>query len=312
MSKVFIEETTLSSIGDAIREKTGKSALIAPGDMPSEIESITTSSGGGDSSDSNTIPVSFVDGTWKGELVNDEITSIRDGAFYYSGLTKVDCPNVIKLGSATFGYCTDLTTINLPKLEYLPLFSLDMGTLNFSNYTGKLEFPELRWIDNEYSLRGFTKVSELSIPKCVKVSGLNYFNKLETLVLPNVRTLRSLFQSMSQDNNFRKLVCPHFGDDNTIYEYHYQKSDFGIEGYINFYNLTNFDTFIIGGTKYVVPLKTSYVFYNTPIEKGTGYIYVRKSLIEEYKTATNWSVFADQFRAIEDYPEIEEELAQYD
>ena len=35
-----------------------------------------------------------------------------------------------------------------------------------------------------------------------------------------------------------------------------------------------------------------------------GYIYVPKSLLEEYKTATNWSDFADKFRAIEDYPEI--------
>ena len=35
-----------------------------------------------------------------------------------------------------------------------------------------------------------------------------------------------------------------------------------------------------------------------------GYIYVPKALIEDYKTATNWSVFTDKFRAIEDYPEI--------
>ena len=38
--------------------------------------------------------------------------------------------------------------------------------------------------------------------------------------------------------------------------------------------------------------------------KGTGYVYVPASLIETYKTATNWSAFANQFRAIEDYPEI--------
>lgn len=32
-----------------------------------------------------------------------------------------------------------------------------------------------------------------------------------------------------------------------------------------------------------------------------GYIYVPKSLIGDYKTATNWSTFASQFRALEDY-----------
>ena len=48
MSKVFIEESTLTSIGDAIRAKTGKSDLIPPGAMPTEIESIETGGGGAD------------------------------------------------------------------------------------------------------------------------------------------------------------------------------------------------------------------------------------------------------------------------
>lgn len=47
MSKLFIEDTTLSAIGDAIREKTGGTELIAPLDMPTAIGSITTGGGGG-------------------------------------------------------------------------------------------------------------------------------------------------------------------------------------------------------------------------------------------------------------------------
>lgn len=46
MAKVFIEETTLTAIGDAIREKTGGSDLIAPGAMPAEIKSIVAGGGG--------------------------------------------------------------------------------------------------------------------------------------------------------------------------------------------------------------------------------------------------------------------------
>ena len=49
MSKVSIEESTLSAIGDAIREKTGESELLSPLDMPTAISSI---SGGGDDEDS--------------------------------------------------------------------------------------------------------------------------------------------------------------------------------------------------------------------------------------------------------------------
>ncbi len=45
-------------------------------------------------------------------------------------------------------------------------------------------------------------------------------------------------------------------------------------------------------------------FTNTPIASGTGYIYVPSALMEEYKSATNWSTYANQIRAIEDYPDI--------
>jgi hypothetical protein len=46
MAKVFIEETTLTSIGDAIRDKTGKTDLIDPANMGTEIASIETGGGG--------------------------------------------------------------------------------------------------------------------------------------------------------------------------------------------------------------------------------------------------------------------------
>ena len=45
MSKVFIEESTLTAIGDSIRAKTGKTDMIPPLQMPTEIASIQ--SGGG-------------------------------------------------------------------------------------------------------------------------------------------------------------------------------------------------------------------------------------------------------------------------
>lgn len=40
---------------------------------------------------------------------------------------------------------------------------------------------------------------------------------------------------------------------------------------------------------------------HTPIASGTGYIYVPSALIEDYKVATNWTTYAGQFRALEDY-----------
>ena len=45
MSKVFIEESTLTAIGNAIRGKTGGTDLIAPLNMPTEINGISTGGG---------------------------------------------------------------------------------------------------------------------------------------------------------------------------------------------------------------------------------------------------------------------------
>ena len=46
MAKIFIEESTLSAIGNSIRAKTGKANMIPPLNMPTEIESIQTTGGG--------------------------------------------------------------------------------------------------------------------------------------------------------------------------------------------------------------------------------------------------------------------------
>ena len=47
-----------------------------------------------------------------------------------------------------------------------------------------------------------------------------------------------------------------------------------------------------------VPTISSNSLSGTPIAKGTGYIYVSDSLIDSFKSATNWSLYADQIKGI--------------
>ena len=60
----------------------------------------------------------------------------------------------------------------------------------------------------------------------------------------------------------------------------------------------------------VVTLSATSAFTGTKIAGSTGYIYVPKTLddgsdgVETYKAASNWSIYAGRFRAIEDYPDI--------
>lgn len=64
-------------------------------------------------------------------------------------------------------------------------------------------------------------------------------------------------------------------------------------------NCTALTTLIIRGTK--VPSLSTSTFSGV----GNNFdIYVKSNLIESFKTATNWSTYADRFRAIEDYPDI--------
>lgn len=48
----------------------------------------------------------------------------------------------------------------------------------------------------------------------------------------------------------------------------------------------------------VVTLGSEDAFYFTPIEDGTGYIYVPSNLVDSYKSADGWSTYSNQIRAI--------------
>lgn len=47
----------------------------------------------------------------------------------------------------------------------------------------------------------------------------------------------------------------------------------------------------------VVQLDGTHTFQNTPIEKGTGFIYVPASLVTAYKNSTNWKKYANQIKS---------------
>ena len=131
MSKVFIEETTLTNIGDAIREKTGKTDLITPGDMPAEIAAIETGSG------SSGIPETafkitgncssrFANGGWDWflERYGDKITTEKltsCGSMFNSSKVKEIPFDINTLSDPVienmFAGCSNLTTI--PNVNYI-------------------------------------------------------------------------------------------------------------------------------------------------------------------------------------------------
>lgn len=60
-------------------------------------------------------------------------------------------------------------------------------------------------------------------------------------------------------------------------------------------------TLLINNVTQVPTLEAISAFSNTPISKGTGYIYVPDDMVDSFKSATNWSSFADQIKPISEY-----------
>ena len=115
--------------------------------------------------------------------------------------------------------------------------------------------------------------------------GLAGCTKLTSVVLPAVRIMDG--HSM---NGCSELIKADFSNLQNI-------------RYSTFYINKKLVTLIIR-TQAVAKLEKTSAFTGTPIASGTGYVYVPSALVASYKTATNWSTYANQIRAIEDYPDI--------
>lgn len=93
-----------------------------------------------------------------------------------------------------------------------------------------------------------------------------------------------------------------------IYLTNYKKITFDDVGPTN---LSSFTIDFVDTTQAtVVPLDNSTYFASTKIANGEGYIYVPEALVEDYKIATNWTVYADQIMPIPTETTTTEEVSE--
>ena len=98
----------------------------------------------------------------------------------------------------------------------------------------------------------------------------------------------------------RKIVTPNASVASCANSVQYLDST-GVNGFGQWYGINGVKTLIIRNTTKVVTLHTNSGIASSPIANGNGCIFVAASLVESYKSATNWSVYADRIKAIEDY-----------
>lgn len=156
----------------------------------------------------------------------------------------------------------------------------------------------------EYSSKNVTSVNNQAFASASALTSIHLPNVtyLGTSAFENCKGLTSVeFPKVTYLNwtvfknctNLQRVV---FGTTTTI--------DAGV-----FEGCTSLSVLILRGPS-VCTLPQSWSFVGTPIAQGTGYIYVPRALLsdsdatKDYRRATNWSTFASQIRAIEDYPEI--------
>ena len=156
-------------------------------------------------------------------------------------------------------------------------------------------------------------LSELYLPACTSVGGtaICYCNSLVKVDLPSCTSLgtyafrdNKLLASVSL-NSLKTL------SQNALYNCgSLKKISLPNVTTINasaFNGSASFETIILGASS-VATLANTNAFTGTKIASGSGYIYVPSALVDSYKAASNWSSFASQIRAIEDYPDIMAEV----
>lgn len=215
-----------------------------------------------------------------------DVVTVLGYAFEKSSVRYAIFPKATMVQAGAFLRCENL------RYAYFP--SLVEAQRNSFGSTGIMhaDFPALETVGEKYTGNVFAYCKSLvsiNMPKLKSafVDGGTHFKGDQKLTDVNLPELECAAAQMFCDcSALTKIDLPKATE---VGRYAFEKS--GIET-------------LILRSETVATLVHTNAFTSTPIASGTGYIYVPAALIEDYKGATNWSTYAAQFRAIEDYPDI--------
>lgn len=199
------------------------------------------------------------------DMISDNVTSVSD-------------ENVTSVRASCFNYCRKLQEAYLPNVT-----SIGSEAFKACDILSKINIQNVETLGSS-ALAGCYRITELYLPKAITIgrSACNGMTGLKKVTLGNVKTIgMNAFQS----NDYCEEI-----------DISLNENVDGIDAKA-FYNSFKLSKLTIRGTA-LIPLKNSNAFDDTPIADGTGKIYVDPSMVDTYKTATNWSNFADVIEAI--------------
>lgn len=245
-------------------------------------------------------------------LLPSSITDLPAGCFggtSHITLSPLSYPQIKKIGSSCFSNNSAISgEVSFPSCTELA------GSSNF--WGAKIlsaSFPLLEKIPT-YGFYWCNKMSSASFPLASASLGSCFYEctSLTSVSLPSVETLGGYcFYGCT---SLTSIALPSLTWAN---QYAFAKSGLAkvdISSHCTFYSYafsedSALTSLILRSSSSLCALANVNAFNSTPVANDTtadtvGYIYVPSNLIDSYKTADNWSTFADHFRAIEDYPEI--------
>lgn len=265
MDKVVVTKQLLDTLAQHINTKAGSTGNKTIAQMQTTIDGMTVMS-----------LEKYTETGWTdANLYSTQITKVRDYAFANNGnVVTANLTEVTNIGAYAFQGCTKLTTFDFSSAKSIGSYAFQ----GCSTLGPNISLPNCTDLKD----RVFTNCSSIvsfSAPKVTVFyhSALSNCDSLASVLLPLVTTLNDW--CMSANPMLKELTLP-----SVTKMTRYALARGGLEKLV-----------LPGTTLCTIAGDT---LQSTPIEKGTGYVYVPDDMLESYRAATNWSNIANQIKPI--------------
>ena len=207
---------------------------------------------------------------------------VANSAFQLTSLLQLSLPVCSYIGNIAFRNCSSLSQVNLPMCKFIGNSAFHLCTS-----LSQLSLPVCSYIGSN-AFRTCSSLSQVNLPMCSYIGGNAFYkcNSLSQVNLPMCSKIADgiyagglgrtsgAFYSCTLLTQVSLPVCSYIGG--------------------NAFQGCNSLSIITIGYSSVCSLANSNAFISTPISSGTGSIYVPASLVDAYKSATNWSNYSSQ------------------
>lgn len=187
-------------------------------------------------------------------------------------------PNATVIQNNAFSNCYSLCIVSCPKAEEIRISSFS-GCENLE----RAYFPNVKTV-SEYAFNSCSRLMSVDFPELeiIEASAFSHCYKLEKVKFPKVTTI----------NRHAFSTC-----------HSLKTADFSIVTAIHdeaFNGCKALTALILRDTTQICYISGSALNF-TPIQNGTGFIYVPDAIVSQYKQSSGWSTYAAQIKPLSEY-----------